>query len=336
MEENKMKGAKISILLLGVFFLLMGFANAADTNICNLNISMINQDPYPAIPGDYVKVVFQVGGVQNPNCKGVEFELIPSYPFSLDNNNGLITLEGSTWTPDYNTNWMIPYTIRVDKDAIDGDSEIKVRYSTGSSELDIQKTFYITIEDARTNFDAVIQESSTSDVSIAIANSGKYTANSVVVRIPEQDTFKVTGTDGQMVGNLDSGDYTIVSFSVSAKRAFGAPGENRTSQNTQASSSKLKFDIYYTDGLGERRIVNMQLPLNMNTNSTFSSANFAGRNARNNGFKWTIWYTGAIIALTLIILGIVIIKLKKRNHHKNNKHDDPDWIKKSKEKEKNK
>jgi len=331
-----MKGAKISILLLGVLFLLVGFVHAADTSTCNLNISLINQDPYPAIPGEYVKAVFQVGGVQNVNCNGVKFELIPSYPFSLDNNDGLRTLEGSTWTPDYKADWMIPYTIRVDKDAIDGDSEIKVRYSTGNSDVVVQKTFDITIEDARTDFDAVIQESSTSDVSIAIANTGKYIANSVVVRIPEQDNFKVTGTDGQMVGNLDAGDYTIVSFGVSPKKAFS---NNRTNQNNPMTTSNLKFDIYYTDTLGERRIVNMQLPLSMGTgnSSILDAANFAGRtSARNGGFKWTIWYTGAIIALALILMGVIIHKIRKKNHHKNNKQDDPDWIKKSREKEKNK
>ena len=324
---------KIVILIVLMQFLVIGLVSAATISECRLNITMINQDPYPAIPGDYVKVVFQVSGVQNPSCGGVKFELIPSYPFSIDGGESTKTLEGSTWVADYNTYWMIPYKLRVDKGALDGESEIEVRYSVGNSNLYIQKEFSITIEDSRTNFDAVIQESTTSEVSIAIANIGKYIANSVVVRIPEQENFRATGIDGQMVGNLDAGDYTIVSFSVSPKRIM-------TGNRTMQSSSNLKFDIYYTDGIGERRIVNMELPLAMeNSNITAATniANFAGRtNNRTSGFKWTVWYTGATIALVLIILSFIIHKIRKKKHHKNNKQDDPDWIKKSKEKEKNK
>jgi len=49
---------------------------------CNLDVSLINQDPYPATPGDYVKLVFQVNGVSNPQCGTVEFELLEQYPLS--------------------------------------------------------------------------------------------------------------------------------------------------------------------------------------------------------------------------------------------------------------
>ena len=85
----------------------------------------------------------------------------------------------------------------------------------------------IDVADAQTNFDLVVQDSTSSEVSLAIANVGKNTANSMIVRIPEQNGFRVTGTNGQMVGNLDSGDYTIASFSLAA---IGRNSENLTVQ----------------------------------------------------------------------------------------------------------
>ena len=190
-EFKNKKKVKFLIIFLLFSFLVIPMANfvSADTsNACNLEVSLINQDPYPAIPNAYVKVVFQISGVSNPNCEGARFELIPNYPFSLDENNSLRVLEGNTWISDYKNEWMIPYQIKIDKDALDGNNSIDVRYNNGKSNPDSYyiKKFNIEIKDSRTTFDAVIQEISGNDVSIAIANTGKYAANSVVVRIPEQ------------------------------------------------------------------------------------------------------------------------------------------------------
>ena len=64
------------ILLLAVFY-AFGTVTAA---ACTLDISLINQDPYPAIPGDYVKVVFEIDGLENPNCGTVTFGIKEDYP----------------------------------------------------------------------------------------------------------------------------------------------------------------------------------------------------------------------------------------------------------------
>ena len=47
---------------------------------------MLNQDPYPAVPGEYVNVVFQIEGVENSKCDEVYFDLIADYPIRLDPN----------------------------------------------------------------------------------------------------------------------------------------------------------------------------------------------------------------------------------------------------------
>jgi len=68
-----------------IYLLIMFFSfTFVSSEACKLDISLINQDPYPAIPGDYVKVVFQVNGVSNPECGKVEFELLDKYPISFD------------------------------------------------------------------------------------------------------------------------------------------------------------------------------------------------------------------------------------------------------------
>ncbi len=341
------KSGKIFVLsiLLGIAILSVLNLVSAQTNPCSLSISLVNQDPSPAIPDSYVNILFQVSGVNNPNCYGARFQLIPSYPFSLDTNDALRTLDGNTWISGYKNDWMVPYKVRVDKDALDGISEIEVAYAPGIWEAGsfTYKKFNITIEDSRTNFDAVIQEVSSSDVSIAIANAGKNTANSVVVRIPEQEYFRATGTDGQMVGNLESGDYTIVSFSVSAIGTQGAYQRRANNSNqtptqppTQTQQAQnLKFDIYYTDNLGERRVVNMALPVRMSTNSSimgiFSGSRQTGRSTKS---FWSNWYIWAPVLLVLVVAAFFIYRKRKHAKEASKVHskETPDWINKKEKK----
>jgi hypothetical protein len=340
----KNKNILLSIIISLVF--LIGIVSGETVNQCILNVTLVNQDPNPATPNGYVDVLFQVSGVENSNCNGAKFELVPSYPFSLDNNDTLKILGGGTWVSNSNKVWNIPFSLRVDKDALDGNSEIEVLYSAGNQNLDITKKFSILIKDSRTNFDAVIQEVSGSDVSIAIANTGKYTANSVVVRIPDQEAYRATTTNGQMVGNLASGDYTIVSFSLTK-----VMGQRLTQNNTNQSyfrvnnttlQQPLKFDVYYTDSLGERRTVNMELPLNMNTNYTAGGGNFQGRmqTTSSSSSIWLKWYFWVIVLLVLIVLYVEKEKIKgvfhKKKHSNDNSNLIPDWIKNTIEKEKKK
>lgn len=332
--KTKIPNKSILVLGLSLIFAIItvSFAYASSSG-CSLNVSLVNQDPYPAIPNDNVELVFQISGVKNTNCEGARITMIPSYPLSLYGDSSTKTLEGSTWTSEYENNydtWTVSYNLKVEEDALDGTPKIEVHYSPGSWKTDsyLTKEFDIMIEDPRTDFDAVIQDITDSDVSIALANVGKYAANSVVVRIPEQEGFKVTGTNGQMVGNLDSGDYTIVSFSLTP---------------TKQQLGDLEFDIYYTDALGERRIVNMELPLKMN--SALASINdesmpevFQRRqSSQAQNSWWSNWY---ILIILAIILGIaflyrekIIVLFNKRKSRNQNSGMLPEWIKNTKAKE---
>ena len=235
----------LTFIVLAMFAFSMAVVSA-DDDPCALSVSLINQDPYPAVPGSYVKLVFQVSGIDDSSCTGAKVNIEPNYPFSFDDGeNSVFVLDGATtYINDYETAWMIPVKLRVDEDAFDGNASVTVSY--GETFTVVSQDFDVEIEDARTTFDAVIQDSTDEEVSIAIANTGKYTANSVVVRIPEQDGFTATSTDGQMVGNLDSGDYTIVTFEIA---------------QTRSEDTGLDFDVYYTDSLGERRVVAMELSM---------------------------------------------------------------------------
>ncbi len=325
--EKKYKHFVSIFILLGLF--LVSQVTAFET--CDLDITMVNQDSYPAIPGEYVDVLFQVSGLENPGCNGAYFELIPSYPFSVDESQELIhILKGNTWISNSKSEWLIPCKLRIDSNAIDGNSTINIKY--GELKGNTIQEFKIKIEDLTTDFDAVIQDSSSSEISIAIANVGKYTANSVVVRIPEQDNFRATSTDGQMVGNLDSGDYTIVNFDIESIQ-----------QRNMETTNSFDFDLYYTDSLGERRIVNMELNLKMTRdqmNMTSIPGDYMSRkgsqSSSGSNNNW-IWYIVILTILGVIFtiykkIGINNLKIKFKKSKKDSTLNIPNWISKESKK----
>jgi hypothetical protein len=327
---------------IGIFLLvfLVSFVSAVETNLSysttsSVQIKQLKYEPYPVNPDEYFDFWVEVSYIGG-NSGGLKFELDPQYPFSLDpNEDPLREYQG-----DDAKSVVLHYKVRVDKDAIEGTNELKLKYELFG--IWYSKNFDIAVSDAQTSFDAVIQDITDSQASIAIANIGKNIANSVIVRIPLQDGFVATGTDGQMVGNLESGDYTIVSFSVAKK-----PSRN-------SANPDLLLNIDYTDNIGERRKVELKLPVNSGTtgNMTFAGRNGTGTRAygtrtqtqQSSSFLSKYWIWLVIVAIVIIgfylhkkypgkIKGLFSRAGNKNFMHKKGALDIPDWIAKEKSKQ---
>ena len=237
------------ILIFGSLFSFYSIeiVRADSSTLCNPDISLINQDPAPAVPNGYVKVIFEVSNLGNcPN--GFSVKLDPQYPFSLDSGtNPVQELKQNPFTTnDYKSVWNVPYTIRVAQDALEGDYYLNLLYSTGANKnfnyLSASQSFNISIRDVQTNFYAVVQDYANSQVSVGIVNTGKNTANSMVVSIPQQNGFTVTGTSQQIVGNLAAGDYTIVSFKITPRALNGGAGFNGTRSGINGGFNRTNFN----------------------------------------------------------------------------------------------
>ena len=323
----KNKTLTFFILALMIFSLISFIASQEiDYSVSSydgVEVSSIKYEPYPANPGEYFDLWVKV---YVGSSKYAKIEFVENYPFSLDDEEDLVQeLSGSG---DY----LLHYTVRVDEDAVEGVNELELKISSSKyNDLSVTGTFDISIADAQTDFDLVVQDSSDSEISLAIANIGKNTANSMIVRIPEQEDYSASGTNGQMVGNLDSGDYTIVSFDLNTL--------NRNAGN-------LLIQIDYTDNIGERRSVTKEVMLNSNSVSSFSldSANmttgmttgeFPSGFQRRSGINWS-YIIIPLIILVLLTGGFVgyknkdkIIQLVQKRKKEKTK-EVPDWIKKNK------
>lgn len=316
------------------------------TTPCQLSMDLVNQDPNPAVPGDYVKVLIQVSGIENPYCNGAKVKLEPEYPFSLDpGDTTLQTLAASTYVQDYKTAWTIPYKLRIASDAIEGDYQLKLICDSGVNnyfdDLSVEKHFNITVTDVQTDFDAVIQETSGTQVSIGIVNTGKNTANSLVVGIPQQDNFVATGTSKQIVGNLAAGDYTLVSFDIASRlqrngnrTIQGQNSDNQVQNIGSGNEQMLEVQIDYTDGIGKRRSTIKDIQFSSTaTQGNFTAARLTsgqtGRSSTSSGTSvW--WYVAG--AVVLVAVGVVVYKRKeikyfyKKTRHEKSSGNPPDWV----------
>ena len=160
-----------------------------------------------------------------------------------------------------------------------------------------------------TDFDVSFSESSQGEVSLSVANVGNNIAYAVKVSIPEQQSYKVTGSSSTIVGNLEKGDYTIASFNVASNQALGgntgapagAPSgianANDVEGNSTSSSmngSPLKVQIEYTDAKGDRLTVDKEVKLDL-TSGNMTAQGTSGGPSNSGGTSSYLLYIVVIV-----------------------------------------
>ena len=223
---------RLSIIISFLLIWGLSFSTA-----CIIDVSMINQDPYPGIPGEVVKVVFQIDGVSNTRCGTIEFEVKENFPFKVDpESTNPIIINPVTYAQGFSSYYLATYKIRIDKDALDGNNPIEVAY--GSSQIKQLKEFNIYTKDTRTNFEIHVKDynSKTQTFTLEILNIGKVDVESLTIEIPKQDNIEVKGTNRIIVGSLDSNEYTTATFEAIMK-----------------NEGEVDLKIIYTDLVNVRR-----------------------------------------------------------------------------------
>ncbi len=170
-----------------------------------------------------------------------------------------------------------------------------------------------------TDFDVAFSESSAGQTSLSLANIGNNPAQSVSVSVPRQAAFTVTGASSAIVGNLDKGDYTIVSFQIAQATAGNFSGQ----QNRQAPSGNfsgvggrqagdnnnngLRVTISYTDTAGARRSVDKIIPIQFRASAGTTGRGTAAQT--NNNFVGSTGFWA--LAVIVVVVGGVLILRKK-------------------------
>jgi hypothetical protein len=380
-------------------------------------VSLVSQNPDPAKAGEMVELKFMVENTGGQQTNNLKFELLTQYPFlEIPGEEYVKTVtalqayqRGADAVP-------VKYKVRVDKDAIKGTNEIKLKISEEGSDFSIIDVFNIdvtgseyaqtiyldksllspgeetpikfTITNAgssplqnlvfswneendvilpvysdnkkyikyidvgksaeldytvvadvnadpglykleltltyeaeegttkemtmktgifiggETDFDVTFSESSAGQTSLSVANTGNNPALSVTVRVPSQQSYSVTGSTSSIIGNLDKGDYTIVSFQISSASQFGGMRMNRTAEQAPpeaSQSSNLKVLIDYTDTTGKRHTLEKSVPIQFrSTDSTATTTAYGSFNTSRQQSNVIVSYLPYIVVAAAI------------------------------------
>lgn len=273
------------VLALSLIFVQLSSA------VCTLTPSLINQDPTSAVPGETVKLLFQISGTENPECGTINLEFVEGYPFTLDSGYSRIqTIQGGTYQRDFNSFWIAPFKVRVDSNALDGDQKLSLKtWINSDSQLAKITDFNITVEEVRTDFIITLDSYSfaTNKLVLGIVNVGENNAQSITVEVPEQENAMVDGGRVKILGELDSNEDTTVTFDSALK------------------SGNIVVNLEYNDEIGERRKVSQEV--------LFSELAF-----ENTREKSSISF-GSIFLWLIIISIIVYLYLQRRKRLKHQK-----------------
>jgi hypothetical protein len=273
---------KVILLLMLLLSTSFVFAESA----CSLDITLLNQDPYPAVPGDYVKLVFQIDGTDDPACNDITFTLPSEYPVEFNpGETGIRTFKKVDYIRDYGSNILIPYEVRINKDAINGANPIDILIqSKGGAK--VSKTFNIEVEDVRADFETYISnfDYTTNELTLGILNIEQSDIEALVVKIPKQDNVIIKGANQMIVGDLDSNEYTTADFEA------------------MPSNGEITLELTYSDTINTRRTITKTV--------TFDSSYFTDRkSSQKSGGAGNYILLGVIL---VIISWIVFRKIKKK------------------------
>jgi hypothetical protein len=312
----------ITFLVILAFVLGLGMVSAID-------ISVDNYYPAPVEAGEYLNAWLKVTNTGSSDVQNAVVKLKPSFPFSLDPGEPEEIVINSIKAGGF---VIQKFKIRVDGGAAEGDNILTFQYADYQGETWKVKSMPVTVVESKTSFDVVLQEMNEEGVFIAIANIGKNAANAVTIRIPEQENFRTQTVSAQIVGNLASGDYTLVGFQILPKSGTQATTTNQgvsaeerqqTRQQTLSEEKNLQIQIDYTDPLGERRTIFKEITLNpaslMSTSSelgisTTGARSFNGNTTTATSLLKDVWFWISIGLIVLMIGTKVYKKVKARKY----------------------
>lgn len=272
----------------GLLFILslILFMNFIFANTCNLDISLLNQDPYPAIPGETVKVVFQINGISSSDCGNIYLDVLEDFPFTLDQSSETsYTIKSGTFTKDYQSYFMAPFTLKINKEANERLNNLKLRYQTkaSSSSSFIVKDFDIDVKDVRADFDVFVRDYNfqTNQIVFEVLNIANSDIKAVMIEIPSKEGLNIIGANKQNIGDLYSKEDTVANL------------------NLKTSNDYIDLIIHYSDLTDTRRSVEKRVE--------FNKENFIVEVEENNN---SLWIT------IIILLGVGILFYR---HHKKKK-----------------
>ena len=221
----------------------------------DIAVTMINQEPDPAEPGKYVDVRFKFDNNGTGEARDVEVEILPQYPFSLDPGSEALKKIGTLQSRQKgDVGVIVKYKLRVDKNAVEGENEIKIRYRIDKGVWIEPEEFFVKIQthDAILSVDSVsvdkktLEPGSSSAVKIKLSNK----ADSVLEDIKAK--LNLGGLPFIPLGSTNEKSI----YKIDSKGSYEFNFDLLANPEAKSGVYQVPLEIIYSDELGKRYIKN--------------------------------------------------------------------------------
>lgn len=137
---------KIFLIMMMVLLSITGvYAELDDSKV--VSISLVNQDPDPAIAGDIVEVRLGVENRGGVSAEDLVLEIVPEYPFAMVSGESETQEIGTIKSYQTGSDMkIVKFKLRVDKDATAGAYELKVKNHEKGSSVSTQRSLSIDVQ----------------------------------------------------------------------------------------------------------------------------------------------------------------------------------------------
>jgi len=254
------------ILFMGISFALdpdsitdndfLKFANASEYDKYNEGNVLLNQIPDPAEPGSYVEIRFKLENLGGAKSKDVTVEILPKYPFSLEQGDSQIRKVGSLYSRQIGEYGVVVYyKLRIDKNAVEGKNQIYLRYMAeenggwhllGPYEIRLQTHDSILSVESSITEPEIIKPGDNAKLKLKLKNSADSIIQDIKVKLDLSSVpFATIGsTNEKSFYQMGSKEETEIEFNLVAE--------------SDASSKvyKIPIDLRYSDYLGNNYVKN--------------------------------------------------------------------------------
>lgn len=224
-----------------------------------LEVSLSKYEPYPASPGDTVKVWLLVQNTaSNDNtdtAKNVVVEIIPEYPFSLYGDTSIKNIGQLGAKKDY----LIDYTLKIDEKTLQGINTFKVLVKDSTNNIQIEESLSVFVQsrDTTLSVESVkinpeqISPGSDGEITITIKNLAQTSFTDLNLKLYLQSIV------GSTIVDLP---FAPIDSSAEKKIYRLDPGQNaeftfnlRAYPDAVSKIYKIPFLLEYYDNLGNQK-----------------------------------------------------------------------------------
>lgn len=188
-----------------------------------LNLIKLKYEPYPVEPGEYFILWLEVENIGRSTVKNAEVEFVDTYPFQLLDKEDVKPIGNLAQRQQAVVKFE---KIRVDKDAIAGDYDLKVKLHQGGAYGAVTKSIEVRVESVTPVFSVLvdsepekIRPGSVAKVNIGLKNLADSVMEDILVKVDLSSNVPfvpIGSTTEQKIERLYPGQTSTLTFDLMA------------------------------------------------------------------------------------------------------------------------